>query len=137
LCQDASGFLAYPIVILLHNYLGVVNMAALGLSIPRRRMWVMRIADKMVMKSIMAADRIFVMDRAYLEDLTRRYPNANVALVDQDLYKLPEFSDPPLDHCRIAIMGNFGTYKRLEVLAKAFQLVLQEIPDARVVDRWL
>jgi len=124
--------LGYPIVLLLHHYLTVVDLAKIGITIPWAVKISLRWVDDIVMKSLTTADRVFTMVRAYEAHLSTKYPRANVQFVEQDLFKVLSFHPVCADQSHIVTLGYFGTYKKLEILLDAFQLVRQSLPNARL-----
>lgn len=125
-------FLQYPTVILLHNYLGGVELDKMGLSQLGIRKAIIKLADRLVMRSIMHADKIFTMVKEYQRDLSNKFRRANVEYVRQDLFAVSPFR--PINGCsQILTIGYFGTYKRLEILLDAFEIVRQTFPHAKLI----
>lgn len=126
----AFRLLQYPTAILLHNYLGGVNLERMGLPKIKAPMIIAYFADQIAMYSIMCSDKILTMVRAYQKDLSTLYPRANVCYVRQDLFSLPKYRSVNLDTHNILTIGYFGTYKKLEILIHAFEFVRHIFPDA-------
>jgi glycosyltransferase involved in cell wall biosynthesis len=130
--------LGYPIVLLLHNYLRAVNLRemdiarTIGYPVPHILGIGMKWADGIVMKSLTKADRIFTMVKAYESQLLTEYPAANAHFIEQDLYSIPPFYPVRTTQSRLITLGYFGTYKKLELLLDAFQIVRQSIPSAEL-----
>lgn len=120
-------------VVLLHNYFAAVDLNELGISNLRFLKCIMRAVDPVILHSLSTANQVFVMRDDYRNDLSRRCPRMRVKFVEQDLYEAAPFC--PIDHSakNVLALGVWGTYKKLEVLLEAFQLVRQTLPEATLL----
>jgi glycosyltransferase involved in cell wall biosynthesis len=125
--------LQYPTVILLHNYLGGVDLDKMGLSQSGILRAIAKFADRIAMHSIIHSTKVFVMVGAYQKDLSNRYPNTDVEHIRQDLFAVPPCRPANRLSYQILTLGYFGTYKKLEILLDAFEIVRQTLPDAKLV----
>ncbi len=121
--------LGYPVVIVLHNYLGAVDLKTMGLGVIKLPAPVFRLADTLALSSICGADGVFVMRSEYQEDLSRRFPQSHVLLMEQDLFEAVDFLPVNSDTKEILTIGYFGTYKKLQFLLEAF-LIVQKLDPA-------
>jgi glycosyltransferase involved in cell wall biosynthesis len=78
-------------------------------------------------------DIIFVLLSHYRSYLLSRYRGADVRFVEQDLWEPLKFKPPDPDNCHVLTTGVFGTYKRLEILLDAFQILRRLLPNARLM----
>lgn len=134
LCIPAIlSLLRYPIVTLLHNYLGGVDLNKMGLSKSRIFKTIVNSAGEVAIRSIMRSNKIFTMVKAYQKDLSSKFPNVDVRYIRQDLFTVAEYRPVRGNARQIMTMGYFGTYKRLEILLDAFEMIRCTLPDARLV----
>lgn len=115
--------LGYPTIIVLHNFLEAADIDKMGISVSKFKKYPMFIGDKIAMRSIMTADRIFTMVEDYYKLLNEKYPRASLELIKHDLYYAPKFNPPTGKKKQVFTLGYFGTYKKLEVLFEAFKIV--------------
>lgn len=122
----------YPIVVLLHNYLGAIDLTENGLGLRQPLRLVAPLADRIVMRLLRRCDRVFVMVRQYAEHLSSAYNMHQVQCIEQDLYIVPPFQPVPTGPRSIVTIGYFGTYKKLELLLDAFEVIRRLLPDVRL-----
>lgn len=129
----ALKWMGYPVAIVLHNYLKGVDFDRLGTNRGVLFKKIFNFADPIIMKIILASDKIFVMSKDYLDDLNRRYPLANVEYAEQDLWDVPDYVEVNRGTSDVLIFGVFGTYKRLELLLELFPKIQSVIANARLI----
>lgn len=111
--------------IIAHNIISGVDLEVTNLRGQRLRQAIVRAGGAFVTRAMLASGYMTVTLRGYLDQLLARRPGADVALVPHGTFDtaarlcLP-LTDRPL---RIVTMGKFGTYKRLETLLAAFDLL--------------
>jgi glycosyltransferase involved in cell wall biosynthesis len=125
--------MGYPVVTILHNYYGAINISKLGMRKEKLIMYSMMIIDPIIMRAIIASNKIFVMSREYLYDLKNRYPSADVEYTEQDLWDVPSYR--PVNHMtkNILTFGCFGTYKKLEPLLDVFPEIQAAFPVSQLI----
>jgi len=126
----AAGFYTH---ITLHHIIEHVDFAAAGI----RRERLFRIGTQLATRALLRANSVSVLLPHYHRTLLTKYRAQNVLLSTHGTFATvpspPDFSRRGNPEQRILAIGHWGTYKRLEVLMKAFPLVLRRAPRARLV----
>jgi len=126
----AAGFYTH---ITLHHILEHVDFAAAGVK--RERLF--RIGTQLATRALLKAHSVSVLLPGYHHTLINKYGAQNVLLGTHGTFANaptpPDFSKRSNPDKRILAIGHWGTYKRLETLMEAFPLVLEKIPNARLV----
>lgn len=126
----AAGYYTH---ITLHNILEHVDFAAAGI----RREGLFRLGTAMATRALLKANSVSVLLPHYHRTLTTKYGAKNVLLGTHGTFSTipspPDFTKRNNPDQRILAIGHWGTYKRLETLMKAFPLVLNKAPHARLV----
>jgi glycosyltransferase involved in cell wall biosynthesis len=124
LCAPMLARLAgVPTGVIAHNLISGVDLEQTQLKGQVWRQRLVRLGGAVITRALLAANYLTVTLDSYRQDLARRYPRAPVMLVphgtfDTEARSLVPSRDRTL---RIATMGKFGTYKRLETLISAFR----------------
>jgi len=126
----AAGFYTH---ITLHHILEHVDFGAAGVK--RERLF--RIGTEFATRALLKAHSVSVLLPGYHDTLVSKYSAQNVLLGTHGTFASaptpPDFSKRGNPDKRILAIGHWGTYKRLETLMEAFPLVLEKIPNARLV----
>lgn len=126
----ASGYFTH---ITLHHVLEHVDFAAAGVR--RERLY--RLGTELATRALLRADSISVLLPGYQRTLFNKYAAKNVLLGTHGTFaaspSLPDFTKRGNPEQRILAIGHWGTYKRLETLMEAFPMVLEKVPNARLV----
>jgi|CZKL01.1.fsa_nt_gi glycosyltransferase involved in cell wall biosynthesis len=126
----AAGFFTH---ITLHHIIEHVDFAAAGV----RRERLFRIGTNLATKALLKAHSVSVMLPGYHKTLVTKYAARNVLLGTHGTFATvptpPDFSKRGNPDMRILAIGHWGTYKRLETLMEAFPMVLEKVPNARLV----
>jgi glycosyltransferase involved in cell wall biosynthesis len=126
----AAGYFTH---ITLHHILEHVDFAAAGVK--RERLF--RIGTELVTKALLKANSVSVLLPGYHQTLLTKYGAQNVLLGTHGTFATaatpPDFSKRNNPGKRILAIGHWGTYKRLETLMEAFPIILERVPDARLV----
>jgi glycosyltransferase involved in cell wall biosynthesis len=126
----AAGYYTH---ITLHHILEHVDFAAAGVK--RERLF--RIGTELATRALLKAHSVSVLLPGYRQTLVTKYSAQNVLLGTHGTFATvptpPDFSKRGNPDKRILAIGHWGTYKRLETLMEAFPLVLEKMPDARLV----
>jgi glycosyltransferase involved in cell wall biosynthesis len=126
----AAGFYTH---ITLHHIIEHVDFAAAGVKQER----IFRIGTDLATRALLKANSVSVLLPGYHQTLTTKYAARNVLLGTHGTFATlpapPDFTKRGNPDKRILAIGHWGTYKRLETLMAAFPLVLEKVPDARLI----
>lgn len=126
----AAGFYTH---ITLHHIIEHVDFAAAGVR--RERLY--RMGTDVATRALLRANSVSVLLPGYHRTLVTKYAAQNVLLGNHGTFASaptpPDFTKRGNPHQRILAIGHWGTYKRLETLMAAFPLVLEKVPDAKLV----
>lgn len=108
-----------------HNIISGIDLENTLLKGQRLRQTFVRLGGALVTRGLVSANYMTVTLKGYADSLKPRYPKADISLVPHGTFDTTErdiknVADRPL---RIVTMGKFGTYKRLETLLEAFDLL--------------
>ena len=96
-----------------------------------------RLAGWIATRILLLANAVSVLLPVYRRTLVGRYRGSNVHLRAHGVFspspEYPDFSRRGDPHQRILAIGKWGTYKRLELLLKAFPEVRRAVPEAQLV----
>jgi glycosyltransferase involved in cell wall biosynthesis len=97
----------------------------------------LRMGSDMATRVLLKAHFVSVLLSDYRRTLITKYSAQNVLLGTHGTFASnpcpPDFTKRGNPDLRILAIGHWGTYKRLETLMTAFQLVLKEVPNARLI----
>ena len=126
----AAGFYTH---ITLHNIIEHVDFSAAGVK-PGR---ILRIGTNLTTRALLKANSVTVLLSQYHRTLRAKYFAQNVMLSTHGTFETlpapPDFAKRGNPDKRILAIGHCGTYKRLETLMEPFPLVLEKIPNARLI----
>jgi glycosyltransferase involved in cell wall biosynthesis len=126
----AAGYFTH---ITLHHLIEHVDFAAAGV----RRERLFRVGTTLATKALLMADSISVLLPHFRTTLIEKYAARNVLLGTHGTFSSepspPDFTKRGNPDLRILAIGHWGTYKRLETLMTSFQVVLQKVPNARLI----
>ena len=126
----AAGFYTH---ITLHHIIEHVDFAAAGV----KREKLFRFGTELTTRALLRANSVSVLLPHYHHTLMTKYAAQNVLLGTHGTFATvptpPDFTRRANPDKRILAIGHWGTYKRLETLMKAFPLVLDRVPNARLV----
>lgn len=116
-----------PSVVLLHNIVETVDFDSAGITKNPIMKWVYNTSGTMITRLILAADLVAVTIPKYVDILTKKYKNENIALIPHGSFELPPMPDLKLPEGPMQVMtfGKFGTYKKVEVMIEAVEKVRQ------------
>lgn len=126
----AAGYYTH---VTLHHLMDYVDLADAGV----KHASVYRFAGSIATRAMLMANSLSVLLPAYRRTLIDRYRGENVHFRAHGiLSSRPEYPDLSLrgkpGHC-VLVFGKWGTYKRLELLLKAFESVLAQFPNVKLV----
>jgi glycosyltransferase involved in cell wall biosynthesis len=126
----AAGFYTH---ITLHHILEHVDFHAAGV----RRDRIMSIGTELATRALLKAHSVSVLLPGYRRTLITKYSAQNVLLGMHGTFASipspPDFTKRGNPDQRILAIGHWGTYKRLETLMEAFPMVLERVPNARLI----
>jgi glycosyltransferase involved in cell wall biosynthesis len=120
--------------ITLHTFMGNVDLRDAGVRFP----WLYRLGGKLALRILLLADGISVLLPSYRRLLIDEY-GASPAKIHVHCHGVfwqgsenTGFNWPRVP-TRILALGNWGTYKRLEILLEAFQQLANAVGESRLV----
>lgn len=120
-----------PTISLLHNILEQVGLDNAGFTSNKVLHKVYNFIGTTLTKSVLASDVLAVTMSQYKNILEKKYKAKNVALIPHGTFETPTEPDYTLKQGPKQIMafGKFGTYKRVEVLIEAVELIRKQTND--------
>ncbi|MDD9920902.1 MAG: glycosyltransferase [Boseongicola sp.] len=123
-----ARMLGTPSGVIAHNILAGIDLNSTQLKGQRIRQTVIKAAGSFVTRAMLAATYTTVTLRSYSDYLRSAFPNSEVHLIPHGTFDTNAIEIAPIEtrSKRIVTMGKFGTYKRLETLLTAFDLLRNE-----------
>lgn len=121
-----------PTMVLLHNLADMVDAEIVGFG--GGRMWrtAYRWGGHLVTRLLLRADRVAVTVSRYVDHLETRYRASNVVHIPHGSFGVAPCLPPSGDRPRVLAFGKFGTYKRLEPLFAALEMLWERGVDVAV-----
>ena len=117
----------------LHQLMETVDLKDAGVRFPL----LYRIGGFIATQILLFADSVSVTMPAYRNVLVEKYGRGSVYVRRHGSFasrpEYPDFTQRGNPEHRILAFGKWGTYKRLEPILEAFDLVIKEVPEARLV----
>jgi glycosyltransferase involved in cell wall biosynthesis len=117
----------------LHQLMETVDLKDAGVRFPLAY----KIGGFLATQMILFANSVSVMLPAYRNVLKEKYHRGAVYVRRHGIFssrpEYPDFTKRGNPEQRILAFGKWGTYKRLELLLEAFELVVERCPEARLV----
>ncbi len=135
LAPAALSRLGVPSTVLLHNLIDRIDLGKAGYASNRLLDAATRRAGSALTRALLRADLVSVTIPAYVEHLRANYGAGNVVLTPHGTFdELPEpsFELPPGPPVLLAF-GKFGTYKRVEILIEAAEIIRRGGREVEVV----
>lgn len=128
----AARLTGTPSGVIAHNMVDGVDLEQTMLKGQRLRQAVVRIGGKVIARALTSASYLTVTLRGYYDGLRASHPGASVHLVPHGTFDAADVPLRPLSERprRIVTMGKFGTYKRLETLLAAFDILRRKPGNA-------
>ena len=125
-----ARMLGTPSGVVAHNMVDGVDLEQTVLKGQVLRQAIVKLGSRVISRALTSASYLTVTLRSYHERLRSSYPNASVYLVPHGTFDCGRDEVLPLEQRprRIVTMGKFGTYKRLETLLGAYDL-LKNVPE--------
>jgi len=114
-----------PVITLLHNILEQVDLDSAGITGNRIYQRIYNFIGTHLTRCILASDVLAVTISKYVDILEKKYRAKNIALVPHGSFETPPEPDYSLPSGPIQVMafGKFGTYKKVEILIEAVELI--------------
>lgn len=114
-----------PNVVLLHNILEEVDLGSAGFTSNKLMQKIYGFIGTTLTKLILQADTVAVTMQKYVDILESKYGAKNVKLIPHGTFEIPEEPDYTLPSGALQIMtfGKFGTYKKVEGMIEAVEMV--------------
>lgn len=115
--------------VLIHNILETVNLESAGFTKNPVIKAIYNAIGYMLTKLILSADEVTVTIPKYKRILTKKYKAKNITVIPHGTFEIPpQPTYQTHSHAKqIMAFGKFGTYKKVEKLIEAFQMVKQRI----------
>jgi glycosyltransferase involved in cell wall biosynthesis len=117
----------------LHHLMENIDLAHANVRFPRAY----RTAGHVATRMLLSANSISVLLPAYRRTLIQKYGGENVHFRAHGIMSArpepPDYSRRGVPEHRVLAFGKWGTYKRLELLMEAFELVAKRMPNAKLV----
>jgi glycosyltransferase involved in cell wall biosynthesis len=117
----------------LHHLMDTVDLKDAGVRHARAY----RLAGALATRMLLLSNSVSVLMPAYRNILHEKYGRDNVHLRSHGILttrpEYPDFSRRGNPEHRVLAFGKWGTYKRLELMIEAFEIVAQSLPNANLV----
>ena len=116
-----------PVVTLLHNIMETVDLASAGITNNKVLQTVYNFIGTQLTKLVLYSNIVAVTIPKYVDILRKKYKQDNILLIPHGTFELPELPDFNKDEDRLSVMtfGKFGTYKKVERMIEAIDLIRQ------------
>ncbi|MDO6519652.1 glycosyltransferase [Zobellia uliginosa] len=114
-----------PTISLLHNILEQVDLDSAGFTKSKLLQKIYGFIGTTLTKFVLASDIVAVTISKYVTILEEKYKAKNIALIPHGSFETPpepDFSLPPGPK-QVMAFGKFGTYKKVEVLIEAIEVI--------------
>lgn len=122
-----SRMAGYTSVVLLHNIVESVDLSSAGFTRNVFMKWIYSMFGTMLTFFLLRANLVAVTISKYVSILEKKYKAGNIALVPHGSFETPD--EPsfklPAGPKKIMTFGKFGTYKKVESMIEAVELVRQ------------
>ncbi|MEO9570020.1 MAG: glycosyltransferase [Polaribacter sp.] len=117
-----------PTIVLLHNILEQVDLGSAGFTNNKLAQKVYNFIGTTLTKLILKADLVAVTMDKYVTTLVDKYKVENVKMIPHGTFEIPDNPSQKLPEGPLKIMtfGKFGTYKKVESMIEAVELVRKE-----------
>jgi glycosyltransferase involved in cell wall biosynthesis len=117
-----------PTIVLLHNILEQVDLESAGFTSNKLAQKAYNFIGTSLTKLILKADLVAVTMDKYVTTLVDKYKVDNVKMIPHGTFEIPENPSQELPEGPLKIMtfGKFGTYKKVESMIEAVELVRKE-----------
>lgn len=126
----ACKTLSLPTITILHNITETVKLDTIGMAGSKWKELLLMWIGKQLTKLILQSDMVGLTISKYVDIIKDKYKASNVTLLPHGNFELPERSYLPdyPEEINLMAFGKFGTYKKVEVLMEAIQLLEKKYP---------
>ena len=119
-------------IVLLHNILEQVDLENAGFTSNKIAQKTYKFIGTCLTKCILKADKVAVTISKYVEILNEKYKTDNVILIPHGTFEIPKNPnfDLPEGPKKVMAFGKFGTYKKVEILIDAVELIRKNSDEA-------
>jgi glycosyltransferase involved in cell wall biosynthesis len=123
--------LKIPSIVILHNITETVKLDTIGMAGSKWKETLFRWIGARLTRFILKTDLLGVTISQYVDILREKYKASNVVLLPHGNFELPErkLLSEPLQTINLMAFGKFGTYKKVEVLFDACELLMKQYPS--------
>jgi len=116
-----------PTIVLLHNILEQVDLESAGFTSNKILQGIYNFIGTTLTRLILQADTVAVTIEKYVDTLVDKYKVKNVKLIPHGTFEIPALPSHKLPEGPMKIMafGKFGTYKKVEAMIEATEVVRQ------------
>ena len=120
-----AKILGFPSVVLLHNILEQVDLETAGITQNPVLSKIYNFIGTVLSRFVLSADLVAVTIAKYVTVLEDKYKVENVALIPHGSFEIPPMPDfnLPNGSKKIMTFGKFGTYKKVEVMIEAVEII--------------
>ncbi len=117
-----------PNIVLLHNILEQVDLGSAGFTSNKLMQKLYNFIGTTLTRIILKADVVAVTMQKYVDILEMKYLATNIKLIPHGTFEIPEEPnyDLPSGPLQIMTFGKFGTYKKVEPMIEAVEMVRNE-----------
>ncbi|WP_111309969.1 glycosyltransferase [Confluentibacter sediminis] len=114
-----------PNIVLLHNILEEVDLGSAGFTSNKLMQKLYGFIGTTLTKLILQADTVAVTIEKYVDVLETKYRAKNIKLIPHGTFEIPKEPDykVPTEPMQIMAFGKFGTYKKVEGMIEAVEMV--------------
>ena len=114
-----------PTIVLLHNILEQVDLDKAGFTSNKLAQKVYNFIGTTLTKLILKADLVAVTMDKYVTTLEEKYKSGNVKMIPHGTFEIPAepSHDLPEGPLKVMTFGKFGTYKKVEKMIEAVEMV--------------
>ena len=120
-----ARFFGLSTIVLMHNLIEQVDLTRAGFSSNKWMIKFYNFVGSFLTRCLLKSNIFAVTIQKYVDTLRQKYKCKNVVLIPHGTFDLPEITDfsIPSGTKKILAFGKFGTYKRVERLIEAIELI--------------
>ncbi|WP_412027212.1 glycosyltransferase [Deinococcus yunweiensis] len=128
-----SRLAGLPTITLLHNLFETVDLNTAGFGGHPLKTLVTQGFGRLFTRALLASTLVATTMPRYVKLLRERYGAQNVFLAPHGTFQVPQPPEPLPARPTVMAFGKFGTYKRVEVLLRAHEILLGRDPQVQLV----
>ena len=125
-----SKWAKIPTTVLLHNIMETVDLEEAGFTQSPIKKKIFGWIGTQLTRLVLQADKVAVTIDRYAEILQDKYNAQNVQVIPHGTFEVPKDVSFDADYSKVQLMtfGKFGTYKKVEQLIEAVEVLRKEVP---------